>query len=77
MQAGEELFPAVEMPAASFPGHLVGREDQEEIHPGNKEEIIAHSDQCCLSAHLPLFWQWKPSISANPQSGSQNTPLKN
>lgn len=74
---GRTLPSSREMPAISFPGYLVGREDQEEIHLGNKEEIIAHSYQCCLSTHLPLFWQWKPSISAYPQSGSQNTPPKN
>lgn len=56
----------------------MGREDQQEIHLGHKEEMTAHS--CCSVAFLhtrhPLIWQWKPCLLADPQSGSQDTPLK-
>lgn len=76
MQARKtELFPAVrEMPAARFPGYLVGREDQEEIHLGYKEEITAQSSQSVALVHIPhsLSWQWKPSRLADPEHSPEN-----
>lgn len=71
----DRTLPAVRgMPAARFPGYLVGREEQDEIHLGYKEEITAHSYQSAALLHIPhaLSWQWKPSLSADPEHSPEN-----
>lgn len=74
-----ELFPGVgEMPAVRFPGSLVGRKIRKSSIWDTRFEIIGHSSHDVAPLHIPhsLFWQWMPSLLADPQSGSQNTPLK-